>query len=170
MDFPLTLSRLKPLNHDFWILKPPESGFLCFIKTQESWFLWFENTEITILGSKIWIIVQIFWIIVSRFWILVSRNWILVSYKDTRILILVVLESRILEISSLMQGQTDLHQKRDSLGFVGLVQVCFQIYDFRTTQKSEFWCWGRTQLKNPRDFLIWWRSIWPCIKLENPWE
>ena len=76
-------------------------------------------------------------------------------------MILVVLESRILEghvyffsapnlyfflvpmetsqgFPSLMQGQTDLHQKRNSLGFVPLVQVGFQIYDFRTTHKSEF--------------------------------
>ena len=29
-----------------------------------------------------------------------------------------------------MQGQMDLHQKINSLGMFGLVQVCFQIYDF----------------------------------------
>ena len=34
----------------FWILKPQESWFLCLYKTQESRFLWFENTEIMVLG------------------------------------------------------------------------------------------------------------------------
>ena len=69
-----------------------------------------------------------------------------------------------------MQGQMDLHQKKKSLGMFGLVQVYFQIYDFCKQWKSEFWLWGCTQLKNPGEFLIWWRSSWPCIKLENPWD
>ncbi len=78
--------------------------------------------------------------------------------------------SFISKISSLMQGQMDLHQKEKSLGMFGLVQVHFQIYDFCKQCKSEFWLWGCTQLKNPGEFLIWWRSSWPCIKLENPWD